>query len=56
MKTKAKTFDCVQMKRRGALRIYEATKDMTLEQEMEFWRHRSEAFRKEQERRIQGGK
>ena len=46
---KTKTFDCVEMKRRGAARIYEETKDLSLEEQIEFWRRRSEAFRREQE-------
>ncbi len=46
---KKKTFDCVQMKREGARRVYEQIKDMTLEQEIEYWRQRSEEFRREQE-------
>ena len=45
-----KTFDCVEMKRRGAQRIYEATKGMTLEQEVAYWRERSRQFREEQKR------
>ncbi len=49
---KTKTFDCVEMKRRGAARIYEKTKDLSLEQRIEFWRRRSEAFRQEQEQRL----
>jgi hypothetical protein len=51
MKKKPKTFDCVEMKRRGSQRIYEATKDMTPEQELAYWRERSRQFREEQERR-----
>lgn len=35
METRAKTFDCVEMKRRGAARIHEATKGLTLEQKVE---------------------
>jgi hypothetical protein len=50
MKTKTKTFDCVEMKRRGSLRIYETTKDMTFEEEVAYWRERSRLFREEQER------
>jgi len=46
---KTKTFDCVEMKRRAAERIYEATKDMTLEEEIEYWRQRNKEFRREQE-------
>lgn len=40
-----KTFDCVQMKRRGAVRIYEETKGMTLDEQIEYWRKRTEEFR-----------
>ena len=40
MKTKTKSFDCVEMMDRGALRIYEETKDMTLEEELAYWRLR----------------
>lgn len=46
---KNKTFDCVEMKRRGAEYVYSLTKDMTLEEEVEFWRKRSEEFMREQE-------
>ena len=35
---KAKTFDCVEMKRRGANVVYEEVKGMTPEQEIEYWR------------------
>ena len=53
MKTKTKTFDCVEMKRRGSQRIYEAIKDMTCEQKLAYWRDRSRQFREEQERLSQ---
>ena len=46
---KTNTFDCVEMKRRGSQRIYEATKDMTFEQEVAYWREQSRQFREEQE-------
>ena len=45
---KTKTFDCVAMKREAAARIHETTRNMTLEQKIEYWRRRSEAFRQEQ--------
>jgi hypothetical protein len=47
---KSKTFDCVQMKRRAAERIHEETKGLTLEEKIDYWRRRSEEFRREQER------
>jgi len=39
---KTKTFDCVEMKRPGALRIYEETKDLTFEQKIEYWQRKNE--------------
>lgn len=36
-----KTFDCVEMKRRGGRRVYEQIKGMTAEEELAFWRDRS---------------
>jgi hypothetical protein len=46
MKTeKKKSFDCIEQKRKASLEIYERTKDMTLEQELEYWRTRDEALR-----------
>ena len=47
---KTKTFDCVEMKRRGSQRIYETTKNMTFEQEVAYWREQSRQFREEQAR------
>jgi hypothetical protein len=35
---KDKTFDCVEMKRRGAKLVYEEVKGMTTEQELEYWK------------------
>lgn len=43
MKTKSKPFDCLEMMDRAALRIYEETKDMTVEEEVTYWRLRREA-------------
>lgn len=40
MKTGRKPFDCVEMMDRGALRIYEETKNMTVEEELAYWRMR----------------
>ncbi len=49
---KTKTFDCVEMKRRGAARIHQRTKDLTVEQKIDYWGQRSEEFRTEQERLV----
>lgn len=32
------SFDCVEMMHAGALRIYEETKGMDVEEELEYWR------------------
>ena len=32
-----KTFDCVEMKRKGAARIYEAVKNLSPEEEKAYW-------------------
>ena len=41
-----KKFDCVEMKRKGARKVYEATKDMTVEEEVEYWRRRTDEARR----------
>ncbi len=48
---KTKAFDCVEMKRKGAERIYDRVHPMTPEEELEFWRKGTEALRDEIERR-----
>ena len=45
MKKIEKNFDCVAMKRAAALRIYEETRDMNEEEELAYWRHKSEEAR-----------
>ena len=42
-----KRFDCVEMKREGSKRVYDAVKDMSLEQEVEFWHQRTLELRRE---------
>ena len=46
---KAKTFDCVEMKHRGAEKVREQIGSMTPEQELAFWRERSRILRQRQE-------
>jgi hypothetical protein len=46
---KAKTFDCVEHQHRAGAMILEKLKDMTREEQMEFWRQRSEELRQRQE-------
>jgi hypothetical protein len=45
---KAKMFDCIEMKHRGAEKVREQTKDMTLEQELAFWQERSRILKQRQ--------
>lgn len=45
---KTKTFDCVEMKRRGALEVYELLKNMSAEEQVAFWRQETENLRNEQ--------
>jgi hypothetical protein len=52
MKT-IKGFDAVEMKRKGSLAVYERIKDMTLEEELEYWRKQSEALKREQKKAVQ---
>ena len=49
MKTK-KTFDCVEMKRRGAERIYNQIANMTLKEQLTFWQERTELLLKHQQK------
>ena len=51
---KPKTFDCIEMKRKASLRIYEETKDMSFEQEVAYWQQKSDEFLRKQEERKSG--
>ncbi len=48
MKAKTKTFDCVEMKRRGQEHVRRLTAGMNPEEEIEFWRRETEEARREQ--------
>jgi len=50
---KAKQFDCMALQHRGAERIYEQTKNMTIAQELAYWQHRTEELRQLQQARKQ---
>ena len=39
-------FDCVEMKRKGAARIYEALKDLSPEEVDAYWQERNAEFEK----------
>jgi len=44
---KTKTIDCVEMKKRGSIKIWEQLKDMTLDEELSFWKSRNDVSQKE---------
>jgi len=46
---KTKTFDCVEMKRRGAVKVQEAIAGMEPQQESQYWRDQTERLRKRQQ-------
>ena len=52
---KTKTFDCVEMTRRGAGKVQKIIAGMTPQQESEYWRDQTERLRQRQ-REIQSGK
>jgi hypothetical protein len=51
---KTKTFDCVEMKRRGAEHVYSIIKDMTAAEEIAYWRKRTQELREEQAGGVEG--
>ncbi len=46
---KTKTFDCVEMKRRGARIVRKKLAGMTQEQQLAFWREQGNELRKRQQ-------
>lgn len=44
---KNKSFDCVEMKRKGAEVIYQKVASLSIEQQLEYWRKGSESLRKQ---------
>ena len=47
-----KGFDCVEMKRKGATRIYEALKGLTSEEKHAYWQRVNEEFLRRRENRC----
>lgn len=43
-----KKFDCLEMKRQGAAIVYEEIKDMTIEEELAYWKAGTEKLRQRQ--------
>jgi len=52
---KKKAFDCVEMKRKGAQKVYEALKGKTRDEQVEYWRGRNEETRRWLRRRKKTG-
>ena len=44
---KTKTFDCVEMKRRGAERVQKELAGLTPQQQLEYWRQQTDQLRKQ---------
>ena len=53
---KAKTFDCVAMKRAASRRVYELTRGMTLAEELAFWKKKTAQLRRRQKSRTHKGR
>jgi hypothetical protein len=49
---KTKRFDCVDMMHRGAKRIYQATKGLSRQQELEYWREKAGQLQSGQTKRV----
>lgn len=50
---KTKTFDCVEMKRRAADKIYEEIKDKSVAEQVVYWREATEQLKRDREYRRQ---
>lgn len=48
---KKKTFDCVEMKRQGAVIVLDRIKSMTREQELEYWQKRTKEMLRSQKQK-----
>jgi hypothetical protein len=47
---KNKSFDCVEMKRKGAEAIYQKVASLSMEQQIEYWRKGSASLRQQMKR------
>ena len=54
---KSKSFDCVEMKRKGAEVIYQKIASLSIEQQLEYWRKGSDSLRKQMKpvNQVDGG-
>jgi hypothetical protein len=46
---KTKIFDCVEMKRSGAVKVHRVTRGMSLKAEADFWRKQTQALRRQKQ-------
>ena len=44
---KNKSFDCVEMKRKGAEAVYQKVASLSIEQQLEYWRKGSASLRQQ---------
>lgn len=44
---KNKSFDCVEMKRKGAESVYKKVASLSIEEQLEYWRKGSASLRKQ---------
>ncbi len=51
---KTKTYDCVEMVEEAQDEIYEALKNMTIEEELEYWRRQTEELREYKQKMLKG--
>jgi hypothetical protein len=45
-----KSFDCVEMQHRGGQHVQRLIAGLTMDEQVAFWRHRTEEFRRRQAR------
>jgi len=49
---KNKSFDCVEMKRKGAEAVYQKVASLSIEQQLEYWRKGSASLRQQMQPAI----
>ncbi len=49
---KNKSFDCVEMKRKGAEAVYRKVAALSIEEQLEYWRKGSAALKKQKEAEV----
>jgi hypothetical protein len=49
---KNKSFDCIEMKRKGAEAVYQKVASLSIEQQLEYWRKGSALLRQRMQTKI----